>query len=260
MSSVHQRLIAVAACTAFLLAACGTAPETASGHAKTFTAHNQRAKPGMNPEAVPNGPPHPQASGSIAVTLPVTKLSTSFGVDYGLTVPNSVTVTIPAAWVGDVAAYWSGTVFLAPAGWTGRGLYGADGSGGITLYPAGGSPSRGERITIFSDGGCVGCGVEPAAQFFPYLRTHWSQVRVIDAPAPRPVRVISEVFLSPNIAAYRLPDTRDGLEVNGVAYSGLIDHASDITFEQMNAYLPASDHGLATVILNYFLAHAMTMP
>ncbi|MDA8345134.1 MAG: hypothetical protein M0Z66_06585 [Thermaerobacter sp.] len=96
-------------------------------------------------------------------------------------------------------------------------------------------------------------GGASAARYFADVRRHWSQFRVIDQPPLPPEHVVSEVQLSANVIAYRLPNTAGGLEVNGVAYSGLVNNASGLPFEQMNAYLPKGDHSLATLILNYFL-------
>ena len=207
--------------------------------------------------AVPAGPEHPHESGSIRVTLPVRRLPTTFGVDYVVRVPRSVKVTIPAAWQGEIGAYWSGTVLLGPAGWTGKGLYGADGSGGVQLYPPGGSAASGARMLVEIDGACMGCGAVPAGAYFAYVRRNWSRFEVVPGPAPTPVKVLSEVYRSPNLIAYRLPDTKDGLEVKGLAYSGLVNDASSIPFESMTVYLPKPDHALATAILDFFEEQAL---
>ncbi len=247
-------LFALASACVLLLSACGSTPSSAPGKAHQVTRHTPAP---VSYRSVPDGPPHAGAQGTVTVTLPVEKVPTRFGVDYGRTAPSSVTVSIPAAWQGAVAAYWSGTVFLGPAGWTGLGMYGADGSGGVTLYPPGANPAKspyhGPLVSITTAGGCMGCGDASAAAFFAYVRQNWSQFRVIDGPAPKPEQVLSQVALSPNVVAYRLPNT-GALEVNGVAYSGLVDHPSGLPFEQMNVTLPARDHGLATTLLNYFLA------
>jgi len=201
--------------------------------------------------AVPRGPDHPGLTGDVRVTLPVHRIPTTLGVDYGLSSPRSVTLSIPAAWQGDVAAYWSGTVVLAPAGWTGKGLFGADGSGEVDLYPPGGSDRSGARISLRSDGGCVGCGALSAARYFPYIRRHWSRFEVPPIRPPAQVKVLSEVYLAPDLIAYRMPGAAS-LEADGVAYSSLIRAGSGATFMSMDVFLPPRDHGLATLVLNYF--------
>ncbi len=255
-------LFALASACVLLLTACGLAPSAAPRPAAHKVPPHAPAPPSYR--SVPDGPPHPGAQGTVTVTLPVEKVPTRFAVDYGRTAPSSVTVSIPAAWQGAVAAYWSGTVFLGPAGWTGLGVYGADGSGGVTLYPPGVNPAKspyhGPLVSITTAGGCMGCGDSSAAAFFAYVRQNWAQFRVIDVPAPKPEHVLSQVALSPNVVAYRLPATGE-FEVNGVAYSGLVDHRSGLPFEQMNVTLPQKDHALATTVLNYFLANDLqTLP
>ncbi len=257
-------LFALASACVILLAACGTAPASAprpaAKQAHPVAPHASRHQ--TDGKAVPAGPPYPSSQGNISLTLPVRKLPTNFAVEASRPMPSSVTVSVPASWRGAVGAYWSGVVFLGPVGWTGKGVYGADGSGGVTLYPPGADPSQspyhGPYVAITTAGGCMGCGDASAAGFFAYVRKNWSQFRVIDGPAPKPMPVLSQVALSPNIVAYRLPDTAGGLEVNGVAYSGLVHHASGLPFEQMNVALPAKDHALATAVLNYFLANDLT--
>lgn len=54
-----------------------------------------------------------------------------------------------------------------------------------------------------------------------------------------------------DLLAYRLPDTKPGLEVDGVAFSGLIECRDPIAFRD----LPPGEHRLATIILNWGIAH-----
>lgn len=256
-------LFALASACVTLLVACGTAPASAPRPAtkKAHPVAPHASRHQAYGHAVPNGPPYPDSQGNISVTLSVRRIPTTFAVENVRPVPASVTVSLPASWRGAIGAYWSGSVFLGPAGWTGKGVYGADGSGGVTLYPPGANPSRssyhGPYVAITTAGACMGCGDASAAGFFAYVRQNWSQFRIIDGPAPKPVPVLSQVALSQNIVAYRLPD-KGGLEVNGVAYSGLVHHASGLPFEQMNVALPAKDTALATAVLNYFLANDLT--
>lgn len=197
-------------------------------------------------------------TGSTVVSLPVTPVAMQYALGAGPTGPSSVTVTIPNQWVGLVGAYWADQVVLAPAGWTGRGIVGADGSESLALYPPGGSASSGQRITLVSDGACVGCGDWDAAQYFSAISDNWSQYAVIPNQAPPPtVQVLSEFSISADMIGYRMPNTPSGLEINGVVYSGLVDQAVNVatTFENVRAYLPAADHSMATLILNWAIQH-----
>lgn len=143
-----------------------------------------------------------------------------------------------------------------PVGWTGSGAVGVDGSERITLFPVGGSANSGQRITIVGDGACVGCAAPDAAQYFSAIRQRWSQYAVVpNQPPPPMVRVASEFTISPNLIAYQMPPTPSGLEVNGVVYTGLINQASYAAFVNIRSYLPAGEHSLATVILNWAISH-----
>jgi hypothetical protein len=240
------RISAVVALS-LLSGGCGTA----KGHAapQPRPGHQQALR------GVPDGPANAGAKGMVQVTLPVTKIPAQFAVENGTEAPRAVTVSIPAAWKGAVGAYWAGVILLGPVGWTGSATFGADGSGFVNLHPPGGGPESGPRVDIQTAGACLGCGDGSAAEYFPYVAQHWSQFQVIEGPPPKPIKVLSEVSLSPTLVAYRLPNASDGLEINGIAYSGLVHHVSVLPFVQMNVELPASDHALATIILNYFIAH-----
>lgn len=244
----HPILPAALLATLVVLAGCGQSPvSTSSGKSPT----SSTAAAGRVPSPRPSG----TVTGMVTLTLPVRKLPTVFGVDNHPVVPRMLTVRIPAQWAKDLGAYWSGQVFLGPAGWTGNGLIGADGSEAIALHPQGGSASTGPRIVITGSGGCFGCGAQAAASFFQAVRDHWSRYQTIPGPPPPKAQVKSEVYLTPNVLAYQLPNTADGLEVNGVAYSGLIGQFTGLTFESMQTVLPSAQHGLASIILNYFLKH-----
>ncbi len=258
-TSVRRSAVFAVLC-GLLLAGCGATP--ASGPALSVRkAHAALTATPRSVRGVPGGPLHPEAQGTVTVALPVTKVPVEFAVTETKAIPRTLSVTIPAAWQGAVGAYWAGFLFIGPVGWSGKGVFGADGSGGVTLYPPGANPGtapyHGPEITISTAGGCLGCGNESAAQFFPYVRQHWQSYQVIAGPAPKPAQVLSQVALSQDVVAYRLPDTPTGFAVNGVAYSQL-PSGGGFPFEQMDTVLPAKDHGLATVVLNYFLAHDLT--
>lgn len=78
-----------------------------------------------------------EAQGRVTVALPVTKLPVEFAVTEteAERIPRTLNAAIPAAWQGAVGAYWAGLLFIGPVGWSGKGVFGADGSGGVTLYP-----------------------------------------------------------------------------------------------------------------------------
>ncbi len=255
-----RRAVFLASLCGLLLTGCGTVPASVPAGSVHKT-HASRTVTLGSVTGVPDGPPHPEAQGTTTVTLPVTKLSEEFAFTEAKASPPTLSVTIPIAWKGSVGAYWAGFLFIGPVGWEGEGIFGTDGSGGVTLYPPGANPTNGPyhgpEITISTAGGCLGCGNEAAAEFFPYVRRHWKIFQVIAGPAPKPAQVLSQVTLSQDVVAYRLPDTPTGCEVTGVVYSQL-PSGGGLPFEQMETVLPAKDRGLATVVLDYFLAHDLT--
>lgn len=258
-TSVRRSAVFAALC-GLLLGGCGAT--RAGGPARSVhQAHTARTAAPGSVRGVLSGPPHPEAQGTVTVSLPVTKIPVESPVTQTKAILRTLSVTIPAAWQGAVGAYWADFLFIGPVGWNGKGVFGADGSGGVTLYPPGANPDtapyHGPEITISTAGGCLGCGNVSAAQFFPYVRRHWREFLVIPGPAPMPAQVLSQVALSQDVVAYRLPDTPTGFEVNGVAFSQL-PSGGGLPFEQMDTVLSAKDHGLATVTLNYFLSHDLT--
>lgn len=238
----------------FAVSGCGQAAVSSKGNGQPPSKAEGNPSPARtttNPSSSPR--PREGILKTAILTLPVHALPTTFGVEGHIVVPRTLTVRVPAAWAKAVGAYWSGQVFLGPAGWRGTGQIGADGSEGIVLYPPGGSMSSGPRISITGNGGCVGCGAPNAAAFFDAIRNNWSRYQVIPGPPPPKVQVQSEVYLGPNVIAYQLRNTPGGLEVNGVAYTGLIGGAGGLSFETMQTYLPPRQHDLASVILNFYL-------
>jgi len=91
--------------------------------------------------------------------------------------PTSVTVPLPRSMVGQMMVYVDTrnlTMLLGPTSWTCVAAYGADGSGGIDLYPSAEPPpsaysqvpSSDEAITLVETGGSP---VQAAAQACPYF-------------------------------------------------------------------------------------------
>jgi hypothetical protein len=77
---------------------------------------------------------------------------------------------------------------LAPTRWRCDAGYGADGSGGITVWPAGDGTGRyAEGIGVFAQPACVSCQLELACPYFAAARHIWQQeYRGIGGCAARP--------------------------------------------------------------------------
>lgn len=202
--------------------------------------------------------PHaPASSTTKTVTLPVTQLPTENAAGSGSPIdyPASTTFTVPRALASQVAAYGvAGVVVLGPSGWTGTdGLVGADTSAGFTLYPAVGSSSGGPQMTFLYDGGCVGCSWSDAAAYFPTVAASpLGQGVVFSTPVPG---LVTD-NLGPGLIAYSRPASVPTLQTNGVALTTLPGQDNDTVaavFENLSLTLSATEHPLATVILNAFL-------
>jgi hypothetical protein len=219
--------------------------------------------PGSSPLPTPRPDPARRTSPSAAPSLPTTTtltlgvvaLPTTFGVPGA---PNSYPATIrasvPPSLSGEVAAYGvAGTVVVAPAGWTGSGEVGADGSVVFTLLPTGASPGDGAEMVYQFDGACAGCTWGDASAFFPAVADALPSSGL--GPASSPAAGLQTELLAPGLIGYRLPDAQPGLEMNGVAYTNLPASTDTPIFENLLVTLPAAEHPLATAILNALVSN-----
>lgn len=190
------------------------------------------------------------------VTLKVTQLKTGFGIG-GVTptYPPSVTVSVPQSFSDQIDAYGvlHATTLIGPKGWTGDGMVGADGSSTANLYPVGGSAVNGSRIIVRVDPACIGCIYDGAAPYFPKARQLAKEVFNMDIPE-EPDLVSN--FVTPQLLRYSLPNTSDGLEVNGIAYfteSVSPQLSAQPYFIGMEITLPPQQHDLAILLLDIFI-------
>lgn len=192
----------------------------------------------------------PKTSANISVTLPVSVLQTGYGIGDGSYVfpyLKNLTVSVPKVYSDQLGAYgMANKIFIAPKNWTGSANVGADGSGGGSLYPQGGSTSIGPNLQYDVDPACVYCAYGAAAPYFSEAR-QWILANepgstVSDIPG------ITGSFINPKLYSFSLPNTADGLEVNGVAY-----FKTQPYFTSLTVTLPASQHDLASLILNHFI-------
>jgi len=197
------------------------------------------------------------------LTLLVRVLNTAFGIDgTHLNYPSTVSVSVPQAWAGQVAAYGvAGVVILAPIGWTeSDALVGADGSSRVTLHSTSSSAIQG-KISFMQTSASVGDTWDESAQYFSWVREQWSEYDQTD-PTPALRTGLKEIFKGQQLVTYSVSggsEPGSGLEVNGVAHTNIVPGSSQLTeypgFDQLEVMLPSKDHGLATVILRYYLAH-----
>lgn len=222
---------------------------------------------GGTPSAHPSPSPHPVHSRTLfpttsptapttaALVLAVSILPTTYGVP-GATpaYPASIRVAVPASFAGEIAAFGvAGTVVVGPAGWTGSGQVGADGSVGFTLLPPGTTPGSGSELVYRFDGACVGCAWGDASTYFPAVAEAAPSAAV--GPASSPPAGLQTEPLATGLIGYRLPDSSPGYQTNGVAYTNLPTGTANPVFESLQITLPTVQHALASVILNALVAN-----
>jgi hypothetical protein len=189
------------------------------------------------------------------VTLPVIQLQTTFGVEGENTSepPKSVVVNIPYGYSNKLAAYFAADlVIVAPVNWTGQGLMAANGSKGLDLHPI--SKEEKGKISVHIGSPGTGSCLWSAAPYFPWVQEHWHELYG-DVEVPASPTGINRTFISNTLIKYTLPNSKDGLEVNGVAYSDFEIVKDDFgAFENIEVTLPLTQHHLAIAILDAFIS------
>ncbi|HVC35369.1 MAG TPA: plastocyanin/azurin family copper-binding protein [Chloroflexota bacterium] len=200
------------------------------------------------PTPVPTVAPTP-------VTLPVHLLVTSCALaGCSFAYPSSVAVQVPPAYAGALGAYGAaGIVVVGPAGWTGVGSVGVQGNTFVSLYPVGSSRTRGPRVEVTTES--TGAAMLNAASYFEQARLDEQHE---GNPVPPPPAGMTETFIDPELVAYRLPNTPDGLGIDGVAY--FTDKVPGTIFKQEEVVLPLGERRLSTVILDAFIARSILNP
>ncbi len=227
------------------LAGCGVSVSFGNGPTPRSSLSPKRS---ATPSAVPAA-----TTPTVSLTLAVDQLPTEYAGGGAITYPPTIIVIVPATFASRLAAYGvAGTVVLGPAGWTGGGVVGADGSTGFTLKPT--ESGSGRQQMVFSyDGGCVGCAWSDASAYFPAVA---QAIGAQSLPPESPPSGLSSDVLGPGLIAYSLPDPLFGVQANGVALTTLPGQDNDTVaavFENLSLTLSANEHSLATVILNAFL-------
>ena len=132
----------------------------------------------------------PTAAGRlVTVNLPVTRCPTSYGVTVPPTssssLPSTLTASLPRSEAGRLGYYTDehGSIapVLGPRDWSCHGLFGADGSGGISLFPGGGqdpgvrpggaiSPDT-QAVIAYREPACQDCVLTLVCPLFPNVAT-----------------------------------------------------------------------------------------
>jgi hypothetical protein len=119
--------------------------------------------------------------------LPVRACRSSYGVNNGRGphMPRTLAVVAPPWFLGQMAIYTDTQQYeyvVAPNGWRCDAGFGADGGGGISVYPPpetrphlsyGPSRSTREGVYVWSIPACVGCFLQQACPYFASARSSW---------------------------------------------------------------------------------------
>ncbi|WP_165972160.1 DUF4850 domain-containing protein [Paenibacillus piri] len=196
------------------------------------------------------------------IELPLNCIAASYGADdpdnpttvTPKTPLNTVPYSIPSELRGKLAAYWMnlgdnvrGVLLLAPADWKiTSAAVGANGSSGIRLENP---KDPGQYISYMDNGGCQGCVIANIGAYFPKLKGWAEQQGFTSEPVPE---INKQTLLHPNLMAFSKKTPVQGYAVNGVAYQK--HGGGGGIFRMQEVQLPDSEHRLAQVILNLFVA------
>jgi hypothetical protein len=210
----------------------------------------------------------------VTVNLPVVRCPTSLGVDRpAISLPRSRPVAVPRALAARLAVYADDVgvmELVGPKGWSCSALYGADGSGGIVVYPrnervprswAAGWPlartSAEAAIAGLESSACYSCTLAQACRLFMSAATAWRNAGFGQACPPRPAAE-SVIRLGAGIVSFEDPPgiRGDGLPSGGrYPANGVLTYhpgAPDGSWKE-TCTLPGGDKDECTAILNAFL-------
>jgi len=205
-------------------------------------------------------------SKKIEVSIPLIILETKLGVGEGenggplptrITIPENIKINLPEVYSSQLSAYAIAAyntiepIIIGPKDWTGKGTIGANGNTVVELHPINTSVNKeGPYISYDEIPACWACFHWQAGKYFPLVQKEAKGNPMLETS---PIPNLKTIFLSPQIVAYSLPNTPDGLEVNGVAHMGILNNKPAQPFKKIEVALPKEQHELATVILNTFI-------
>jgi hypothetical protein len=172
--------------------------------------------------------------------------------------PAKVKVRVPFQYAGQLSVYADevGTKMLAPLGWSCSADYGADGTGGMTVYPPHSSLGpNSEQVDATTTGRCGTCAEGVACDMFKSAAAAF--IPVIPGAKCEP-RFGGEtvVQVTPNIVAFQIPpDAASGRTYpdNGVLTYYPSPNSVPLTW-QGDCMVPQREHELCTAVLNEFIA------
>jgi hypothetical protein len=217
------------------------------------------------------------SAGPVTVSLPVVSCPTTLGYSSSgqkVTVPTSRQVSVPSAVAGQLAVYTDSLArmeLVAPKGWSCTAVYGADGSGGVVVYPHGVTvPSNwaaGWRLTATSavsavlgveTSACYSCALGQACRLFPAAASTLQSFLGHNGCQARPAaETVSQI--GAGIMGFADPPgtSGDGMPAGGAdPANGVMTYyprAADGSWLE-TCTLPGTDTAECTAILNNFVS------
>ena len=184
--------------------------------------------------------------------------------------PTSMVVSVPADLTNQLAVYSDSEGLMklvAPTGWLCSANHGADGSGGVEVYPTGETVPSGaltagsttEAVIGSETSACVGCGESQACPLFATAATDYESNYQQTCP-PRPSSE-SVVALNADVVSFTDPAGVSGdgnpsggaYPANGVMTYYPYDTGNDDGSYLDTCTLPAAEQSICTVVLNRFV-------
>lgn len=188
----------------------------------------------------------------VDASLPVIVLNTKFGMDVTTnpTYPKAINISVPMQYANKLSAYGAANkVIVGPKDWTGMGSIGVDGGSSVELYPNGGSSKQGPNLMVREISGCVGCALESAAIYFPGGKELFEKAFPgVSVKIPNGLKIQN---LSASLLKFSLPNTTDGLAVNGMAYFDPSNNKSHFIEETVT--LPSEESKFSNALLDVFI-------
>jgi hypothetical protein len=248
-----------------------TGPTVRPPSAPTSTSTSTTQPSTTNPAGTSSTSSTAVEAGAVDTSLPVVSCPTSFAVTTAtVPLPSSVVVDVPPALARTMVVY-SDThtvlMLLAPKGWTCKASFGADGSGDMTIVPAGETLPTGalardssdQAITAAETGASPVIAALQACAIFP-AAAHATETYLGKAcPSPPVSQRVDQI--SPSAVAFEDPAGTAGTgspsggenPANGVVtYSAAGDDGPGSYIGTCT--LPSDEHDACTASLNYFLA------
>jgi Protein kinase domain/Domain of unknown function (DUF4850) len=202
------------------------------------------------------------AAGLVTASLPVVSCPTSLGANLpAVSLPRSQPAAVPQALAADLSLYGDTQGImevLGPKGWSCTANYGADGSGGVAIYPPGAGPSSPAAIDGSETSACFGCTLEQACPLFANAakayRSGFGQACPTQPPAAETVMPIAA-----GIVSFEDPP---GVKGDGRPSGGQYPADGVMTYHpsgqdgswQETCTLPASQKNICTAVLNTFIS------